>query len=413
MATSAQSIQQPGLPVDSLSTFSGRQVFGSDAIRVLALDPAIAGADIEAALAKFDTRLTGALSWSTTDQPIGSALQAFQAGGSGSINAIENQDAAFNLGLIKPLPTGGVAGITFRTDYQLTNLTAARVNPSYRPSIQFQFEQPLLQGFGVEINQLRASHPGSVLTPFQTGGRVEGILLARLRFDESRIEFERQLHVLLLNVEVAYWNLYSSYWNLYAREQGLRQAYEAWKIQREKFRVGTVAVAEEAQARGQYELFRSQRLTALDNVLEAERRLRVLVGLPVQDTHRLVPADKPTLAPYRPDWEVARQECLALRPELLLSRQDLKARQLELINQKNLLLPDVRMFATYDMNGIGSRLDGFGQENALRSLATGQFSNAQIGLRADIPLGFRDAHAGTRVARLNLERAYRASALRN
>ena len=37
-----------------------------------------------------------------------------------------------------------------------------------------------------------------------------------------------QVNVMLLNVETAYWNLYGSYWVLYAREQALRQAFEAW-----------------------------------------------------------------------------------------------------------------------------------------------------------------------------------------
>ena len=137
-------------------------------------------------------------------------------------------DATYSSSMVKPLPTGGVAGITFRTDYQFTNLPAA-VNPSYRPTLQFQFEQPLLQGFGVEINQLRASHPGSILNPgvFQGSTSTEGILITRLRFDQQRAEFERNLNQMLLNVEVAYWNLYGSYLTLYSRKQALRFAFEA------------------------------------------------------------------------------------------------------------------------------------------------------------------------------------------
>src|SRR5205085_399078 len=104
------------------------------------------------------------------------------------------------------------------TAYQLTNLPA-RVNPSYRPDVQLSIEQPLLQGFGTEINQLRASHPGSVLNNpgvlnnFQAP-TPEGILITRLRFDQQRAEFERNVQIMVLNVELAYWNLYYGYWNL-------------------------------------------------------------------------------------------------------------------------------------------------------------------------------------------------------
>jgi outer membrane protein TolC len=390
----------------SLNSFSGRQVFAPEPnIRAVALDPAIVGADIEASLAKFDIHWTTSMTWQTTDRPVGTAFDAFQAG---VLNNISTQDASLATTLLKPLPTGGVAGITFRTDYEDTNLPA-RVNPSYRPNLQFQFEQPLLQGFGVEINQLRATHPGSLLTPFNTGGRVEGIVITRLRFDQQRAEFQRNVHILLVNIEVAYWNLYGSYWNLYSREQALRQAYEAYKINKERYEAGRVPIQELAQTQGQYELFRGQRITALGQVLENERALRALIGLPVDDCHRLVPVDSPTLTPYQPDWCTAVNEALALRPELILARQDLKFRQLDIINTKNLLLPDLRFTSTYDLNGIGTHLDGGGSSdanNALHSLATDKFNDWSVGLRMDVTLGYRDAHAALRAARLNLARSY-------
>src|SRR5438105_677428 len=48
--------QSPGFPNESLVTFQGGAVSGSDAVRVLALDPARFAADIEAALSRFDAR---------------------------------------------------------------------------------------------------------------------------------------------------------------------------------------------------------------------------------------------------------------------------------------------------------------------------------------------------------------------
>src|SRR5262249_52352055 len=256
--------------------------------------------------------------------------------------------------------------------------------------------------------QLRATHPGSVLTPFPTGGRVEGILITRLRFDQQRAEFERNIHLMLVNVEVAYWNLYGSYWNLYSREQALRQAFEAWKINRERFEAGRIPVQDMAQTRAQYEQFRAQRITALGQVLENERALRIIIGLPVEDGTQLIPVDAPILTPYQPDWATALNEALALRPELVLARDDLKFRQLDLINQKNLLLPDLRLTATYTPNGIGTSLDGGrgNPNNAFHSLARGDFVDWQVGLRMDVPLGFRDAHAAARSGTLNLSSSY-------
>jgi outer membrane protein TolC len=405
----------PGFGTDGLVGFSGRGITGTDAIRVLAFDPGIISSDIESSLSKFDAQWVTSMVWSATDQPVPV---------SGLFNN-SGESAQFNTALLKPLPTGGVAGITFSTAYQFLSHVATfaggtTTNPAYTPRLQFQFEQPLLQGYGVEINQLRATHPGSggtfpgfanPITPLTpTGGRVEGILITRLRFDEERAEFEKNVAFMLLNVENAYWNLYGGYWTLYSREQALRQAFEAWKINKARYEAGRIPIQDFAQTRQQYELFRSQRLTALGAILEFERQLRTLLGLPGEDCTRLVPIDAPTLTPFQPDWCVAVNECLALRPELILARQELKFRQLDLINTKNLLLPDLRFAAAYGLTGLGGRLDGpdtTGPDaNAFRSLAADKFTDWSVGLRLNMPIGYRDAHAQTRVARLNLARSY-------
>jgi hypothetical protein len=132
------------------------------------------------------------------------------------------------------------------------------------------------------------------------------------------------------------------------------------------------------------------------------------MGIPVEDGARLVPADVPTLERYMPDWNSAVRETLALRPELMLARQDLKFRQLDLINQKNLLLPDLRSTFTYNINGLGNRLDGADvNTNAFRSLASDHFDSWAAGLQLTMPLGYREVNSAVRVARLNLARSYR------
>jgi outer membrane protein TolC len=397
-----QNPTNPGFASDILGNVNGVTILGfggSDYIRAFALDPAITGANIERSLSKFDALWNSSATWNATDQPT-QGLNRFNNG----------QTATVSTSLLKPLPTGGVAGITLSTQYQdLTNPPNTAnfnvLNPSYLPRLQFQFEQPLLQGYGVEINQLRATHPGSVLTPFPTGGAVEGIVITRLRFDQQRAQFETQVHNMLYNVEAAYWNLYNAYWTLYAQEAALRFAYEAWKVNKLKIEAGSVATQDLAQARQQYESFRGLRLTALGQVLESERQLRSLIGLPGEDGTRLIPTDSPILTPYKPDWNTSVNECLALRPELILARQDLKFRQLDLINVRNLLLPDLRFVSTYDLNGIGTHLDGH-DNNALRSMAADRFNDWSLGLRLAMPLGYRDAHAQLRQARLNLARSY-------
>jgi outer membrane protein TolC len=158
----------------------------------------------------------------------------------------------------------------------------------------------------------------------QVAGRVEGA---------PRLEAERIVNQMLLNVEVLYWNLYGAYWTLYSREQGLRLAFEAFQQTKASYEAGRAGKAELYQSRGQYELFRAQRLQALDQLLESERQLRALLGLPGEDGRRLIPSDSPTLAPSHPDWKAALKEALARRPELRLLRQEVLV-QLAVLRQE-------------------------------------------------------------------------------
>ena len=413
-------VQNAGFQNDSTVQFGGRAVGGTDSIRALVLDPAVVGADIERALSKFDARWITSLSWNKQDQAQISTLQQSFSNG---------DQAAFSTTLAKPLPTGGVSGITFSTNYQ--NLSAppsqngfVALTTAYTPRVQFIFEQPLLQGFGVEINQLSSQHPGSQLIQGlrpSGGTTTEGILITRIRYDQQKAEFDRQVNQMLVNVEYAYWNLYAAYYNLYAQEEILRQSFDLVTILEKRFAAGTITKQELTQTRAQYYQFRFSVFEARQQILNAERALRGLLGLnSYSDGVRLVPTDEPTLAPYTPDFAQSANEALMNRPELILARQDLKFRQLDLILQKNTRRPDLRFFASYDVQGLGSRLDGpesrtttnaLGQStttpvNALDSLNNNQFNSWQLGLRLDMPLGFRDANAAVRQGQLNLVRSY-------
>lgn len=411
-ATGVISQNNFGLKNEQPGQFTGRGVAGgSDAVRVFAIEPAIAAAELERSLSKFDVRWVSSMTWQKVDQPTPAQFLSFQ----------NSRDAAnFTTTLAKPLPTGGVAGITFSTDYSKFDSASITqsgfVNPNYTPRLQFTLEQPLLRLFGVEVNQLSPSHPGSALLNVQpSGGQgTEGILVSRIRLDQQKADFETRMNYLLVNVEAAYWNLYAAYYNLYAQEEGLRQAFEGYQFIDIRQRAGNEPPQNVYQARAQFERFRRLVIQARGQVLDAERNLRGMMNLRSDDGTRLVPIDQPNEAPYAPDFYAAANEAIANRPELLLLRQELKAQQLNLLLQKNLRQADLRSFFQYDIAGLGTRLDGDeftdpGRTipgNAMTSFGNNDFNSWTIGLRLDMPLGFRDANAAVREAQLTLARSY-------
>jgi outer membrane protein TolC len=375
----------------------------TDTIKAFVLDPAVAAANVERSLSKFDARWITSMSWAKQDQATLNLQQSFSNGDS----------AAFSTTLAKPLPTGGAAGITTSINYQKlsdpppANTGFVALTTSYTPRVQFVFEQPLLQGFGVETNQLLPNHPGSLLiNGFRsTGQGTEGILISRVRADQAREQFNVVVNQQLLNVEVAYWNLYAAYWNLSAREEGLKAAYRALDFNIPRVERGVEEPQLGPQLYQQYYTFYAQVIEARGQVLEADRALRGLLGLRSDDGTVFAPTDQPVRAPVRIDFRAAYEEGLQVKPEVLIARHELKARQLDLRGQRLARMPDLKFFSSYDVNGLGGRLAGE-PGSALSNLGNNQFNSWQFGFRLDMPLGFRDANAIVRQAQINLWRAW-------
>jgi outer membrane protein TolC len=267
--------------------------------------------------------------------------------------------------------------------------------------------QPSLLFPGVSLDtQVEASdlRPVKVLASRTPEG---GILISRAS-NIPRAEWERDVNQVLLNVETAYWNLYGGYWQLWSREAGLRLAYETWKIVEEQYRSGRASCADVAQAQGQYELFRAQRLQALDQVLDYERQLRGIMNMQTYDGTRLVPADAPTLVLEQPDWNASLKEALANRPELQMDRQEVKWCQLRVF-----LVRGLRFLSDRGLDGgIGDSLCRWlnaprrEDKNVLRRLASNHYNDWAVGLRLTIPNGHRQAYANLRQAQLKSARAH-------
>ncbi len=405
-----------GFKNEQLNALNGSAVGGTDAVRAFAIDPAVASAQVERSLSRFDARWVTTMQWQKIDQPVAAQFLSFQ----------NSRDAAsLSTTLAKGLPTGGMVGVTASTDYSKFSPQAASqtalVNPNYIPRVQVSLEQPLLRLFGVEINQIAGTGPfaeGSQILPgIRPAGGVgtEGILVTRLRVDQSRANFDLQINYMLANVEAAYWNLFAAYYNLYAQEEGLRQAFEGYRFIRIRVELGTTPPQSLDQIEAQFHRFQGQVYQARGQVLESERQLRGLLGLRSDDGVRIVPIDEPNLTPYIPDFYEAANDAVALRPEVMLARQDVKFRQLDLMLQKNLRRPDLRTYGTYDVAGLGTRLGGSTFDNingiqspgnAFGSLSQNRFNTWTLGIKLDMPIGFRDANALVRQANLNLARSY-------
>jgi outer membrane protein TolC len=371
------------------------------------LDPAITETDprfgIESALSAFDARFSTSAFWEKNDSPVNTRFS------SSIFSQVNQQDlGTFQARLAKTNATGGTTALTHNVRYEQSNSPLRDpIWSDWSTNIEAEFRQPLMQGFGVQYN--RIAGPGAI------PGFNAGVMIARLRADTSLADFEAGVRNLVSDVERAYWNLYFAYRHLDAVTKGRDATLQTWRQVYAKWEVGGEGggTQNEAQARQQYFQFRAAVEEAQSNLYKTENILRYIMGLAATDGRLFRPSDEPTTAKANFDWYESYAESLVRSVELRRQRWVVKQADLALIAAKNYLLPRVDVVGRYRWLGMGDKLINQSDipfigpaegSNAYGSMTDGDFQEWQIGVEAQVPLGFRKEMSGVRNAQLTLVR---------
>lgn len=134
----------------------------------------------------------------------------------------------------------------------------------------------------------------------------------------------------------------------------------------------------------------------------AERKLRLMIGMPINDGMLIRPSDFPSAVPVVFDWDSAIGDALRFREELKRQRWVIKQAELELIANRNFLKPQLDIIGRY-------RARGFGNDLLSNDDGSPFFDNDlqewHAGLEYSMPVGFRRAHASVRNSELGLVRS--------
>jgi outer membrane protein TolC len=353
------------------------------------------GSGPEAALSEFDAQLDASLFWEKNNRPQN------RVGDQPFAPSIFKQDlGTFTTGITKTTAVGTQFAIRNNTNYDGNN-TPASFRPlvsEWNTNIEASFAHPLLQGGGAQYNRIAGPFSfDQYASGF--GNPIDGVMIARIRTDQTLADFEGGVRNLMRDAEQAYWELYFTYRDLEARKMGRDSALETWKKTHALYLTGTRggSADREAQARSQYFLFRGQVEQALTEVFRAENRLRYIMGLSMSDGRLIRPSDEPTTARVAFDWSGIHIEALTRRVEVRKQKWEIKRRELELIAARNLMLPRIDAVGRYRWLGLGDELINQGGNDipnqpgssAFGVLTSGQFQEWQLGLQASIPIGFR------------------------
>lgn len=396
----------------------GGALLRSPETSVANLNPAMAYTDPrtgeEAALSEFDAQLIAGINAQYNDRQYNNGF--FGEGG-----LFHQELKNYELGVRKRSVTGSEFNFRNVTIFDSNNQPSNTFKPSsWDTYLEAEARQPLLQGAGTEFNRIAG--------PNATPGIINGVLIGRVRTDISLAEFERAVRDLVADVENAYWDLYFAYRDLEAKIDARDKAFEIYEKTRVKAEVAqSNDTSDVEQAKEQWLRFQADVVDALNGrpvdstrtnngssggtfrgsggLRFAERRLRLIIGMPINDSRILRPSANPSEAPIVYDWNTAIADALSLRPELRKQRWVIEHRKLELIANKNFLRPDLDLVGRYRVRGFGEELlDYDGQSNAVSSLLGGSFQEWQAGLEYTMPIGFRKAHTAVRNSQLALSR---------
>lgn len=365
---------------------------------------------IEAALSAFDAQFYMFGKWQNNDRRFNNR---FFGGGS---TAFKQDTHDYVVQMSKRTATGAQFAVRSVTDYDANNATGNLTGSAWQTQFHAEARQPLLQGGGLTFNRIAG--------PNSQPGVYNGVLIAKVDNDITSSQFRQELRDYVSDVMNAYWDLYFAYRDFDAKRDALERSRKTWQSYQAQKTSNRKSGAAEALSREQFYRFQSElqdaivgklvRRTQVDNstsagtfaglngVQAAERRLRLLIGLPISDGTLLRPSEDPNDAPIVFDWESISIEALQLRGELQQQRLVVKRREMELLAAKNHLMPSLDLVSIYRLRGLDQQLAG--NDSAFSEFATLDFQEYEASVELKLPVGFRQGHAAVRHARFQVAR---------
>ncbi|NBO46978.1 MAG: TolC family protein, partial [Actinobacteria bacterium] len=256
-------------------------------------------------------------------------------------------------------------------------------NPAWINALQVGLTQPLLRGFGTDVNMAQ-------------------IRLARNNDRRSVQQLRASLLQLCRDVELGYWQLVLARQRVVTAQWLVRVGVEVREVLAKR-RAFDTTQAQYADAVAKVEDRKSQLIRAQRDVTASVDRLKVLLNDPtlaVGDETMVVPADfmvdQPLKYSLRDAIATASEQSPAVT-QALLGVDDAGIRQVVADNGR---LPSLNLNAQMQFNGLES---GFG--SAWQEATEGGFMNYLVGLNFAQPIGNRAGEANYRRARLQRSQA--------
>jgi outer membrane protein TolC len=352
----------------------------------------------------LDPVLTGTVQWGHSTSPQQNTITT-------GTTSLITEAQTYNFGVTQGFLTGGTATLSFNNLISDQNAIRNIFNPSTTSSLDFQINQPLLQGFGVAMNN-------------------RNIRIAKNNIKVNDFTFRQQVISSVTNVVQLYWNLVSYIENVEVDQQALAYSSKLLEDNKKQVEIGTLAPVEVTRAEAEVATDQQNLLTAQTTVRQQEVILKNAISrngvanLEIAEAH-IVPTDRVRIADVEPviPMQDLVAEALNKRPDLAQTQVQLENSKISLTATRNAMLPSLNLIGDLRNNGLtgfpnplapnnsGSNLstvngaDPFfvgGYGNVLSQVFARNFPNYSVGAQLNIPLRNRAAQANMAVAQLQL-----------
>jgi outer membrane protein len=362
----------------------------------------------------YDPVLTGTLNFGHTTNPQSNTVIS---GTSAAITA--NRTA--NFGISQAFATGGWASLSYNNNSQEQNSFRNTINPATTSDLDLQITQPLLQGFGLALNN-------------------RTIRIAKNNLRAADFVFRQQLLNTVANVVQLYWNLVASNRNVDVKKRALEVSQKLYDDNKKQVDIGTLAPIEIVRAEAQVASDQQALVAAQSAVQQQETVLKSalsrngLASPTIAEVHIVAtdPIRIPEVEAVEPIQDLV-SRALDNRPDLAQSRIQIENAQIALKGTRNAMLPTLNAVGDMRSNALAGTqntvigpctgnilncevtprglvqappvADPFfvgGYGSILGQLFGRNFPTYSIGLSLNIPLGNRAAQANLTTATLNL-----------
>jgi outer membrane protein TolC len=326
------------------------------ALIVQKYNPDISSTAVDVQRAVFDPDLTASFTLNR---------QQTDRGGENTVS----RSATGNIGLSEFLPTGTQLDLSLSTDATFLG------DNQYTSNANLTVTQSLLRGFGIDVN-------------------LVNLRQAKINVLTTRYELRGFSETMVSSVEKAYWDYALSHQETQIVIQSLHIAENQLADTQERVRVGKLAGSQLAASEADVALRREDLINA--RAAEATARLALVRLISPSDgdafQYDILLVDRPAAIPVElgsVDQHV--QTAMRQRPDLNQARLQINSGELQIVQTRNGLLPQLNLFISLGKTGYA---DSFGP--SWKDVVKGRSSDVEAGVSFELPPLNRAAKANFR-----------------